>query len=190
MKLISNVLIKLIRGGFTDRVLFIDNLPEDMLYEMRHPRICQGKGQEQHYVDDVTQPKIPTLLPELSLSQTGDKGVVFDLDNEHSKNRFITLDRFIKSVFPNNKLPAEPIVNSIDPTDSGAPALELSKIPRVVLPALSPAVSQEPVAGGTTADLDVEAIKKAAVAEYRAAQKEEVRERMAKAREHRTVKQA
>lgn len=190
MKVLNNVLIKLIRGGFTDRVLFIDNVPEEMFYEMQHPRICVGEGQAQHYIADVKQPKVPTLYPELVESQTGDKGIVYDLENEHSKNRYLALDRYIKSVFPNNKLPAEPIVNSIDPMDSGAPALELSKIPRVVLPTLSPSVANAPVVGGTMPDLDVEAIKKAAVEEYQATQKEEAKERMAKAREARAVKQA
>lgn len=189
MKMLKNVLIKLIRGGFTDRVLFLDNVPEDMFYELQYPRICLGKGQEQHYEPDMSKEKIMTLFPELSISQTGDKGIVFDLENEHSKNRFLALDRYIKSVFPNNKLPAEPIVNSLDPMDQSAPALELSKIPRVVLPSLSPSESQETVGGSTIASLDVEAIKKAAIEEYQAQEKKAASERMAKARAARTVTQ-
>ncbi len=188
MKLLSNVLIKLIRGGFTDRVLFIDNIPEDMFYEMQHPRKCVGEGQAQHYVADLDKPKVPTLFPELTESLTGDKGIVFDLENEHSKNRYLALDRFIKSVFPNNKLPAEPIVNSVDPMDQGAAALELSKVPRVVLPALSPAGSKEPVAVSATPSLDVEKIKAEAVEAYKAELKAEASERMAKAREARSAK--
>jgi len=190
MKVLTNVLIKLIRGGFTDRVLYVDNVPAEMFYEMQHPRKCVGENAGQHYVPDMDKPKIPTLYPELVESQTGDKGIIFDLENEHSKNRFLALDRYIKSVFPNNKLPAEPIVNSVDPMDSGAAALELLKIPRVVLPALSPSDSKDSVAGSTMPDLDVEAIKKAAIEEYEASKKEEARERMAKAREARSVKQA
>ncbi len=186
MKLLKNVLIKLIRGGFTDRVLYIDNLPEELLYEMRHPRICVGEGQAQHWIDDIKQAKVPTLLPELSASQTGDNGVVFDLENEHGKNRYLVIDRYIKSVFPNNRLPAEPIVNSVDPMDSGAAALELSKIPRVVLPALSPSGSQDSVAGDTTPTLDVEKIKQEAITEYEAMKRNEASERMAKARAART----
>lgn len=182
MKLLNNVLIKLIRGGFTDRVLIVDNVPEDMFYEMKHPRICIGEGDKQHYVDDTKQEKVATLYPELRLSQTGDKGIVFDMENEHAKNRYLTLDRFIKMSFPHNRVPAEPIVNSIDPMDQSAPALELSKVPRVTLPALSPSGSQEPVVGSVTASLDVEAIKKQAIAEYEAKKKEEAKERMATAR--------
>ncbi len=188
MKLLNNVLIKLIRGGFTDRVLFLDNVPEDMFYELAHPRVVKGEGGQQYWTSDVTQPKVMTLFPELSISQTGDKGIVFDLENEHSKNRYLALDRYIKSVFPNNKLPAEPVVNSVDPMDQGAAALELSKVPRVVLPALSPAGSNEPVAVSTTPSLDVESIKHAAIEEYKAQLKAEAQERMAKAREARTVK--
>lgn len=189
MKLLQNVLIKLIRGGFTDRVLYIDNLPEEMLYELQYPRICVGEGQAQHYIPDTKQPKVMTLYPELRLSQTGDNGIVFDLENEHGKNRFLALDRYIKGMYPFNKLPAEPVVNSTDPMDQAAPALELSKIPRVVLPTLSPSDSKESVVGSTTASLDVEAIKKQAVAEYEAQQKAEAKERMAKARAGRAVKQ-
>ncbi len=189
MKLLQNVLIKLIRGGFTDRVLFIDNLPEEMIYELQYPRICVGEGQAQHYVPDTKQAKVMTLYPELHLSQTGDGGIVFDLENEHGKNRYLALDRYIKGMYPFNRLPADPVVNSVDAMDSGAAALELSKIPRVVLPALSPSESKETVAGSTTASLDVDAIKKAAIAEYEAEQKAEAKDRMAKARAGRAVKQ-
>lgn len=187
MKILNNVLIKLIRGGFTDRVLFIDNVPEDMFYEMQYPRICLGKGQEQHYEPDLSKEKVSTLYPEITVSQTGDGGLVYDLDNEGSKHRYLALDRYIKSVFPNNKLPAEPVVFSADPQDSSAPALALSQVPRVVLPTLSPV-------GGATASLnespvlDVEAIKAQAVEEYKQEQKAIMDERMAKAREARTIK--
>ncbi len=58
----------------------------------------------------------------------------------------------------------------------------------MTLPALSPSGSQEPVAGSVTASLDVEAIKKQAIAEYEAQKKQEARERMAKARDSRTIK--
>jgi hypothetical protein len=189
MKMLNNVLIKLIRGGFTDRVLFIDNVPEEMFYEMQYPRKCEGVGQAQHYVADTSKPKVPTLYGELSESQTGDKGIVFNLENENAKNRYLALDRYIKSVYPNSKVPAEPIVNSLDPMDSSAPALALSQVPRVVLPALSPV-------GGTTASsndapaLDVDEIKKQAVEEYKKAKEDEVKERMASARAARNVKSA
>lgn len=190
MKLISNVLIKLIRGGFTDRVLFIDNIPESMFYEMKHPRICVGKGMEQHFEADVTAEKIPTLHDEIQLSQTGDGGLVFDLDNENSKHRYLAVERYIKMNHPTNSVPADPVINAIDPTDTRSPALALSQVPRVVLPTLSPSVSKDTVVGGATASLDVESIKKAAIEEYEMKQKEENKERMAKARESRRVKQA
>ncbi len=186
MKLISNVLIKLIRGGYTDRVLFIDNLPEDMLYEMQYPRKCEGKGSEQHYVPDSSQPKQPTLYPELERSQTGDEGVVFNMENEGAKQRFLALDRYMKSVFPNNRVPAEPIINSTDHSNHAAPALALSQVPRVVLPTLSPVGST--TASLETAPLNVEEIKRQAVAEYEAAKQAETKERMAKVREARAVK--
>lgn len=177
-----NVLIKLIRGGFTDRVLYIDNVPEEMFYELQYPTHCVGQGQAQHYEPDMTKPKVMTLYPELVKSQTGDGGIVFDMENEHGKNRYLALNRYIQSVFPNNRVPAEPVVNSIDPMDSGAPALELSKIPRVTLPALSPSESKGSLVGSVTPSLDVESIKQAAIAEYQAEQKAKASERMANAR--------
>jgi hypothetical protein len=188
MELLKNVFIRLVRGGFTDRVIIIDNVPQEMFYELQHPRVAVGKGQEQHWEADRTQTRVMTLYPELSFSQTGDGSIVFDLENEHSKNRYLALDRFVKSVFPNNRLPAEPVVYSTDPMDQSAPALELSKVPRVVLPTLSPSVAQAPVVGDTAPSLDVAAIKKAAIEEYEAQKKEESKERMAKVRESRNVK--
>ncbi len=191
MKYLNNVLIKLIRGGFTDRVLFLDNVPEDMFFELQYPRICVGKGAEQHYEADTSKEKIMTLYPELVRSQTGDGGIIFDIENEQSKARFLALNRYIKSVYPNNKLPAEPVVNSVDPMDSAAAALQVSQIPRVVLPALSPSESQDSVAGEAIASaLDVEEIKRKAVEEYKAEEDAKVKERMEKARAARSVKTA
>lgn len=184
MKLLNNVLIKLSRGGFTDRVLYLDHVPEEMFYEMRHPMICKGEGLKQAYVPDFEKPKEPMLYPELTRSLTGDNGIVFNLDNEQSKQRYLALNRYIKSVYSNREVPADPVVYSIDPSNSAAPALSLDKIPRVVLPVLSPAES--PSVSGSTAvseapSVDVETIKKEAIAEY----KKEQQARMAKARESR-----
>lgn len=182
MKMLTNVLIKLIRGGFTDRVLYIDNVPEDMFYEMRHPRIVKGEGSQQAWVPDMSQPQVPTLYEELKRSQTGDNGIVFDMDNEQSSQRYKQLDRYLKSVYPNTKLPAEPVVNSTDPMNSAAPALQLSQIPRLVLPSLSPSEPKPSEVGSTTSSLDVDAIKREAVEQYKEQQREEAKERMAKAR--------
>lgn len=189
MKLLKNVLIKLTRGGFTDRILYIDNVPEEMFYEMRYPRICVGKGFEQHWTDDTTQEKVPTLYEELHVSQTGDGAIMFDMDNEHASTRYLALNRYIRSVFPNNRVPQDPIVNSVDPSNHAASALELSKVPHVVLPVLSPAEGNTSVTGGATDDvdskpsIDVEEIKRQAVKEYQ----EEQKERMRKAREAKTA---
>lgn len=189
MKLV-NVFIKLARGGFSDRVLFIDNVPFDLFYEMKYPRKGEGEGLAQHWVPDTSKEKIPTLHEELQLSQTGDGGIVFNMDNEPAKHRYLALDRYMKMNLPNNKVPVEPIIYAQDPTDPRSPALELSKVPRVVLPTLSPSASQDTVVGSATASLDVEAIKKAAVAEYQAEESAKAKERMAKAREARAIKQS
>lgn len=189
MKLIKNVFIKLIRGGFTDRVLFIDNVPEDMFYEMKHPRIAVGKGMEQHWEADLSSPKIPTLYEEIKLSETGDGGLVFEMDNEHAKNRYLALDRYIKMTMPNNVVPVEPVIYSTDPTDPRAPALALSQVPRLVLPSLSPSDGKPSVEGDASTSLDVESIKREAVEAYKAEEDAKVKARMAKARESRAIKQ-
>lgn len=183
MKLISNVLIKVVRGGYVDRVMFVDNLPEELLYEMRHPRHCVGEGFKQHYEPDLSKPKVPTLYEELTLSQTGDNGILFDMDNEQAKTRYLALVRYIKNVFPAGKVLPEPIPNSENPAETSAGPLPLSKIPRVALPALSPAEAPSSVAGDATASassagIDVEALKKEAVEAY----KQEQKAKMVKAR--------
>ncbi len=122
--------------------------------------------------------KVPTLYEELHLSQTGDGGIVFDLDNNGSKDRLTRLNRYIKSMFPANQVPPEAIPYAVDPSDPSSPALALSQVPRVVLPSLSPR-GEEPLRGGNPPALNVEDIKKQAVAEYLEQQN---RERMAKVR--------
>ena len=186
--LIKNVLVKLIRGGRTDRVLFIDNVPQELFYEMKHPVICEGKGQEQHWVPDTSKEKIPTLYPDLEKSQVGDNGIVFNMENENSLQRWLTVDRYIKSMYPSSKVIPQAVVNSVEPKNTAASPLALSDVPRVVLPSLSPSEAKPSVEGVTTASLDVEAIKKEAIAQYEKEQKEKNKERMAKAREARAIK--
>lgn len=186
MKMLNDVLVKVARGGNSDLVLIVDNVPEDLFYEMKHPRVVKGEKQNQHWVADKTQAKIPTLYEELSLSQTGDKGVVFDMDNVHAKTRYKALDRYIKSVYPNNQAIPEAISYSSDPTRPSSPALALSQVPRVVLPVFSPA--EQSVSGNAAPSLvtanggDIEAIKKEAVEAYKAETKEKAKAKMAKAR--------
>jgi hypothetical protein len=138
-KLIKDVLVKIARGGAVDRVMYVDNVPEDFFYEMRHPMKCTGKGVEQHYEPDLEKPKVATLYEELSLSQTGDRGIVFDLGNEQASQRFLALVRFIKSMTPATQMPIEPKPYSVDPSDTRANTIPLTEIPRAVLPVLSPA---------------------------------------------------
>ena len=186
MDILSNVLIKLTRGGFTDRVLYLDNVPAEMFYEMRYPMICKGEGLKQAYVPDSARPKELTLYEELKRSQTGDDGIVFDLDNEQAKHRYMILNRYIQSVYTNRNVPVDPVINSTDKSNTAAPALALSQVPRVVLPVLSPAEPISSVPGDTTASMktsliDKDKLKKEAIEEY----KQEQRARMAKAREAR-----
>jgi hypothetical protein len=166
MKMLNNVLVKMTSGGRCDLVLYVDNVPFDMFYEMKHPRKCVGQGQQQHWEADTDKPMVPTLHEELRLSQTGDKGIVFDLDNEPSRARFTRLNRYIKQMFPPNQILPEAIPYAVDPTDPSSPALALSQVPRVALPSLSPR-GDEPLRESSAASaLDLEAVKKQAVADY------------------------
>lgn len=191
MKLINDVLVKLIKGGSVDQVMILDNVPEDMFYKMAFPRIAVGKGQENHWEPDQNAAKVLTLHDELSLSQTGDGAIVFDMENENAIDRFKALDRYIRQMWPANKAVPEFKPNSEDPTDSRARPLLRSDIPRAVLPVLSPPTGalENPskvadVAGTNEAALilDVEKIKAEAIAEYEAKLKEAAKEKMAKAR--------
>jgi hypothetical protein len=187
MKMLNNVLIKITSGGRGDLVLFVDNVPEELFYEMRHPRKAVGTGQQQHWEPDLDKPQVPTLYEELHLSQTGDKGIVFDLDNNQARSRFQQLDRYIKSMTPPHETPVEAIPYAMDPTDASSPALALSQVPRAVLPSLSPREPKDSLRdSGAATSLDVEAIQKKAVADYLDQQN---KERMAKVREARKTEE-
>ena len=182
MTLLKDVFIKLMRGGATDRVLFIDNIPAEFFYSMKHPVECVGKGQEQHWETNFSKDKIQTLHEEIKLSQTGDGGLVFDLDNEPATQRFLALMRFIKMKYPPNQQIPEAVSYAVDSKDTKSPLIALSQVPRVVLPVLSPSEAQASVSGEPTPALDVEAIKKEAVREHEENRKKELAAKMAKAR--------
>lgn len=178
--LLKDVLIKLMQGGRSDKVLYIDNVPEEFFYEMKHPLTCVGEGQAQHWTLDTSKPKQQTLHQELKASPTGDGAIVFDLDNEPSSQRYLALMRYIKMTYPANQMIPEAVWYSQDYKDPKAPPIALSQVPRVVLPVLSPTETKESAnSDSTTPALDIEAIKKAAVEEH---ELEKKRERMAKAR--------
>lgn len=182
MKLLQNVFIKLMRGGGTDRVLFIDNIPEEFFYTMKHPLEAVGQGQAQHWQYNEAKDKVLTLHEEIKLSQTGDGGLVFDLDNEPSTQRYLALMRYIKTKYPANQLVPEPISYAVDPKDTKSPLVALSQVPRVVLPVLSPTDSKESLSEETTPILDVEKIKADAIREHEAEKKRKFAEKMAKVR--------
>ena len=188
-KLLKNVLIKLMREGFTDRVIYIDNVPEELFYEMRHPKkiqILNNNPQSATWVADLDAPKVPTLKEHIKDSQTEDKGLVFNIGNENARILYAAVERYIKTMDPLNNI--EPIVNSEDPSNSASPVLVLSKVPHVVLPVLSP--SGKPDAGKTASDLtDLKTkLKTEIMAEIKADKKAEASERMAKARLAKKVK--
>lgn len=183
-KLLKNVLIKLMREGFTDRVMYIDNIPEDLFYEMKHPRKIQVRDNNPAtavWVPDLTADKVPTLKDHIKLSQTGDKGLVFNIGNENARLLYAAVERYIKIMNPMNS--TEPIVHSQDPSNSAAPALALSEVPRVVLSVLSPSEKSSD-AGKTALDLnDMKSkLKAEIISELADEKKAKASERMAKAR--------
>lgn len=191
MKLLKNVLLKLSRGGSTDRVIFVDNLPEDLLYSMQYPKVValmrKDDTRTQYWTSDTTKPKVMTLHEELKKSPVGDDGIVFNMDNNNAKDRWKAVDSYIKANYPSGKLPPAPKPYSVDPTDPRSAVLPLSEIPRIVLPVLSPSDSSD--AGNASAGdsksesiVDLDAVKKQAIEEYKKEQKAKASERMAKAR--------
>lgn len=185
MKLLKDVFIKLMRGGATDRVLFIDNVPEEFFYSMKHPLEAVGQGQGQHWQYNTAKDKVLTLHEEIKLSQTGDGGLVFDLDNEPSTQRYLALMRYIKMKYPANQNVPEAVSYAVDPKDTKSPLVALSQVPRVVLPVLSPTESQDSLNSGATSisnAVDIEKIKADAIKEHEAEKKRKFAEKMAKAR--------
>jgi len=138
MKLLKNVLLKMSRGGRTDLILYVDNLPEDYLYEMAYPIMYVGKGRENHKEPDLSKPKTPTLRLGVTDSLTGDKGILIDMDREQGQTIWATIDRYIHQMTPPNQRLQAPVANSVQPSKASAAPLPLDKIPRAVLPVLSP----------------------------------------------------
>ena len=183
MKLLKNVLIRLAVGGRVDKVLYIDNLPEELLYEMQFPRKYVGKGIENHKEPDLTKDKVATLRLGLTDSPTGDKGIVFDLEREQGQTIWGKVEAYIKSMTPRGELPIAPVIYSQEPDKQSAPALDLDKIPKAVLSVLSP-----PTAGAVVAPVAVGAgaspiqSKADIIAEYKEQESVKRKEAMAKVR--------
>jgi len=181
-KLLKDVLVKLMREGFTDRVMLIDNIPEELFYEMRHPLKISLRDNQPHtamWTPDLNKEKIPTLKEHIKASQTGDGGLVFNIGNENARILYAAVTRYIKTMDPLND--TEAVVNSVDPSDSASPVLALSKVPRVVLPVLSPV--GKPTAGKAPDLTEIKASLKAEImAEIKADKKADASERMKKAR--------
>lgn len=141
MKLLKDVFIKVMWGGRPDSAFIVDNLPWDMVYRMEYPRaINKEKGV---FEPDTTAEKVETLLPGISLSQTGDGGLMFDAHNQESKLRLKTIDDYIRSVWDYKKPLPQRVPNAIQPSNSGSSPLPISMIPRVTLPVLVAAETEE-----------------------------------------------
>lgn len=196
MKLLKNVLLKLSRGGVTDRVIYVDNLPEELLYSMQHPmavkEAIKGDNKSQYWTRDTDAPKEMLLHEELKVSPIGDGGIVFNMENNNAEARWKIVDNYIKANFKGNKLPPAPVPYSINPQDPRAATLPLSEIPRIVLPVLSPVGSptadKQLARDSSNSELSLESIKQQAIEEYKAEKKKQAKEKMAKARAARTSK--
>jgi len=138
MKLLNEVLVKLSRGGWTDRVLYISNLPEHLLYDMRHPMKYVGVGVNNRKEPDLSKDKIATLKEGLRMSPSNDNGIIIDTDREHGQTIWKNVWNYVRQMTPPGKIMPEPKVNSIEPSDPKAWPLPFDQIPRAVLTVLSP----------------------------------------------------
>lgn len=140
MKLLKDVFIKVMWGGRPDTVFIVDNLPADMIYRLEHPRKINKESKV--YEPDVEADKVSTLLPGITLSQTGDGGFVFDATNNESKQRLKTIDDYVRSTWDYKKPLPQRVPNAIQPSNSASGPLPLALIPRVTLPVLAPATEE------------------------------------------------
>lgn len=191
-KFLSNVLVKQVLGGFPDKVLFIDNLPFELIYHMQYPMVVVGEGRSAYWGADASKEKVPTLKPGIEASQIDD-GVVFNLDRGESKDRLDEVLRYINSVWPREKALPEFEFASMDPGQPNSPMRPYAQFPRAVLPLLSPVdqtmKGDQPSALSTLSLAQLkEELKKEILEETEKQKLEAARERAAKAREARHPK--
>lgn len=146
MEVLKNVLIKEVDGSrLGDKVFIIDNLPKSLLYKQAIKLMVDFTTPQQNLVPefqlDERGRKIPTgaktdeLLPGIELSQTGDGGYVFFVQNNEGKMRLADIDRYLQATMPVSERVPVRIPYSSQPGTLSASPRPLDQLPRVVLPA-------------------------------------------------------
>ncbi len=148
MELLKNVLIKEVNGHKNgDLVVYIDNLPKDMLYRRTRKMVIDHDDPQnkQNLVPayeivngrrTLTGEMTDELLPGIERSQTGDESYVFFIQYNEAKARLGDIDRYCRSNVPVAERLQERVSYSIQPGVTSAGTIPLQNIPRVVLPGL------------------------------------------------------
>jgi hypothetical protein len=196
MELLKDVLIKEVNGKSTgDLVVYIDNLPKNLLYQRVKKMIVDPYDPQQRVVPEYTLSesgkKIPTnvfcdeLLPGIEKSATGDNAYVFFMAYNEAAQRLKDIDRYVKMNVPVAERVQERVFYSLQPGVMTSGTIPLANIPRITLPALvSPPAQAVQERGVVTGSL--EKPKRKPMTDE---QKQAARERMARAREVRTAQQ-
>ena len=202
-ELLDSVYIKESSTLHTDTVFIVENLPKRLIYHMV-PAMATVYDRD-GYTDgnqrvDSTAPKVEALLPGLYLDAAGDGSVMFDTRHEEPAKALEAIDAYIAGTLPRDVVIPRRVPYAERPDDKRSNPIPMSGIPIVALPGVlrpdAPQVSPQgvsplPVESGLikpNQGVDIEELKKAAVEEYKAEQKEKKRAQMAKARAARTTK--
>lgn len=200
MEVLNSVLIKEANGSKQgDFVIFIDNLPKNLLYRRVKKLIIDPYDQQQklvpEYVLSENGKKIPTnafvdeLLPGIEMSPTGDGAYVFFTQYNEAKERLKEIDRYVQMNVPVAERVQARICYSLQPGVMTSGTVPLANIPHVVLPApVSPPMDKTIVQEGntTSGSLKPSKQKRKPMTEE---QKRAARDRMARAREVRRAQQ-
>lgn len=199
MEVLKNVLIKEVDGGKNgDKVVFVDNLPKNLLYRRAIKLMVDYTNPQQNLVPafelNDRGVKIPTgeqfdeLLPGIEISQTGDEAFVFFVNMNESRMRLEDIDRYIQGNMPVTERIQPRVWYSAQPGVMTAYPRPLNQIPRVVLPEpVSPPVRTVQVAASSPVIPSAPAAKKVRKP-MTEAQKEAARQRMAVARATKAAK--
>ncbi len=198
MEVLKNILIKEVTGSNKgDLVVYIDNLPKNLLYRQTKKMFIDPFDPKQNIVPEFritedgrrgppTNAMVDELLPGIETSPTGDKAFVFFINYNEAKARLADIDRYVRNNVPVAERVQERVFYALQPGVMTSGTIPLQNIPRVVLP--------EPVSPPEAkASVQVEAHTAVLAAKERKpmteAQKDAARERMARAREIRRQKQ-
>lgn len=199
MEVMRSVLIKECNGSSKgDMVVYIDNLPKNLLYQKVKKMIIDPNDPQQRMVPEYviqdgrkvfTGAMTDELLPGIEESRNGDESYVFFTQYNEAKDRLADIDRYVRNNVPVAERVQQRIHYAMQPGVMTSGPIPLNTIPHIVLPApVSPPASavQEgnTISGSLNVPLKKE--KKPMTEEQRQAAKE----RMAHAREVARVKKA